>query len=251
MNSQDIRNLQEAYLEVAMNEEKRKYPYSKVHNQNIRLQRNASSETDPEKQEAKYKQADRHRDIHKRVKNLPYHQLGNPENRLKPNGKTTSNSTSSQSKQTSSGETAAQRARRDPEFRRQMIRDRMKTMESYDLYDVILEYLINEGYADTVENAESIMVNMSEDWRESIAENVTSGKSRVRNVQPKPTGPISNSEGESIIQKRIDAETTRIKNAGDAAHAAATSKGLSFSDAQARRKAAELRLKREIAKSYP
>ena len=41
-----------------------------------------------------------------------------------------------------------------------------------DIYDVILEYLINEGYADTVENAESIMVNMSEDWRESIVEEV-------------------------------------------------------------------------------
>ena len=41
-----------------------------------------------------------------------------------------------------------------------------------DLYDTILEYLINEGYADTVENAESIMVNMSEDWRESIVEEV-------------------------------------------------------------------------------
>ena len=247
MNSQDLRNLQEAYLEVAMNEEKRKYPYSKVHNQNIRLQRNASSETDPEKQEAKYKQADIHHDIHTRVKNLPYYQLGNPENRLKPNGKTTSNSTSSQSKQTSSGETAAQRARRDPEFRRQMIRDRMKTMESYDLYDVILEYLLDEGYVETPEAAERIMGNMSEDWRESIAENVTSGKSRVRNIKPKPpTGPISNSEKQS----RIDADNIRIKNAGDEEHAIATSKGLSFSDAQSRRTAAELRLRREIEKSY-
>ena len=172
MNSQDFRNLQESYMEVVMNEEKRKYPYSKVHNQNIRLQRNASSETDPEKQEAMYKQADRHHGIHTRVRNLPYYQLGNPENRLKPNGKTTSNSTSSQSKQTSSGETTAQRARRDPEFRRQMIRDRMKTMsnEGYDLYDVILSHLLDEGYADTQEAAEVIMVNMSEDWRESICE---------------------------------------------------------------------------------
>lgn len=84
--------------------------------------------------------------------------------------KTTSNSTSSQSKQTSSGETTAQRARRDPEFRRQMIRDRMKTMESYDLYDVILEYLLDEGYAETPEAALAIMRNMSEDWRESICE---------------------------------------------------------------------------------
>ena len=121
---------------------------------------------------------------------------------------------------------------------------------SSEEFDVILEYLLDEGYADTVENAESIMGNMSEDWRESIAENVTSGKSRVRNVQPKPTGPISNSERQSIIQSRIDAENIRIKKAGDEAHATATSKGLGFSDAQARRAAAELRLKREIAKSY-
>ena len=120
-----------------------------------------------------------------------------------------------------------------------------------DLYDVILEYLLDEGYADTNENALVIMANMTEEWIESIAENVTSGKSRVRNVQPKPTGPISNSDGQSIIQSRIDAENIRIKQAGNAAHAAATSKGLSFSDAEARRKAVELRSKREIAKSYP
>ena len=29
---------------------------------------------------------------------------------------------------------------------------------------------MNEGYADTIESAEGIMVNMSEDWRESIVE---------------------------------------------------------------------------------
>ena len=45
---------------------------------------------------------------------------------------------------------------------------RKKTNEEYDLYDIILAHLLDEGYADTVENAESIMMNMSEDWRESI-----------------------------------------------------------------------------------
>ena len=44
--------------------------------------------------------------------------------------------------------------------------------EAYDLYDVILSHLIDEGYADTFESAEAIMVNMSEDWRESIFEGV-------------------------------------------------------------------------------
>jgi len=49
---------------------------------------------------------------------------------------------------------------------------RKKTNEEYDLYDVILSHLLDEGYAETVENAEAIMVNMSEEWRESIFEEV-------------------------------------------------------------------------------
>ena len=42
--------------------------------------------------------------------------------------------------------------------------------DSYDLYDIILSHLLDEGYAETQEQAEVIMVNMSEDWRESIFE---------------------------------------------------------------------------------
>ena len=42
--------------------------------------------------------------------------------------------------------------------------------EQVDLYDIILSHLLDEGYADTEEAAERIMVNMSEDWRESIVE---------------------------------------------------------------------------------
>ena len=40
--------------------------------------------------------------------------------------------------------------------------------ESFDLYDVILSHLLDEGYAETPEAAEAIMVNMSEDWIGSI-----------------------------------------------------------------------------------
>ena len=39
-----------------------------------------------------------------------------------------------------------------------------------DLFDVILEYLVAEGYADTNDNALVIMANMSEEWRETILE---------------------------------------------------------------------------------
>jgi hypothetical protein len=42
--------------------------------------------------------------------------------------------------------------------------------EQVDLYDIILSHLLDEGYAETQEQAEVIMVNMSEDWRESITE---------------------------------------------------------------------------------
>jgi len=42
--------------------------------------------------------------------------------------------------------------------------------EEVDIYDVILSHLLDEGYAESVEQAEVIMVNMSEEWRESIVE---------------------------------------------------------------------------------
>ena len=42
--------------------------------------------------------------------------------------------------------------------------------ESFDLFDVILEHLVAEGYADTNEAALAIMANMSEEWKQSIVE---------------------------------------------------------------------------------
>ena len=40
--------------------------------------------------------------------------------------------------------------------------------EDVDVYDVVLEHLLEEGYAATPEAAQAIMVNMSEEWIESI-----------------------------------------------------------------------------------
>jgi hypothetical protein len=51
---------------------------------------------------------------------------------------------------------------------------RKEQKEQTDLYDIILSHLLDEGYADTQEQAEVIMVNMSEDWRESICEGMKS-----------------------------------------------------------------------------
>jgi hypothetical protein len=40
--------------------------------------------------------------------------------------------------------------------------------EQVDIYDFILSHLLDEGYAETPEAAEAIMVNMSEEWMGSI-----------------------------------------------------------------------------------
>jgi nucleotidyltransferase/DNA polymerase involved in DNA repair len=43
-----------------------------------------------------------------------------------------------------------------------------KQEEGFDMFDLILSHLLDEGYADTQEAAIAIMSNMSEEWRDSI-----------------------------------------------------------------------------------
>jgi hypothetical protein len=47
--------------------------------------------------------------------------------------------------------------------------------EETELFDYLLEYLVAEGYADTNKAALVIMANMSEEWRQSIVEQMTGG----------------------------------------------------------------------------
>ena len=65
----------------------------------------------------------------------------------------------------------------------------MNPQESYeyDRFDTILEYLISEGYADTQEAALAIMGNMSEDWRESIVEKFSMAADSSKPQSPKRT----------------------------------------------------------------
>ena len=99
--------------------------------------------------------------------------------------------------------------------------------EEVDLYDVILEYLISEGYADTNENALVIMANMSEDWRESIVEVRGGGKidpvSDIPSIgergarSPKDAGllmsPLERSRARvNALRKRKDPEATKRAN---------------------------------------
>ena len=81
--------------------------------------------------------------------------------------------------------------------------------EQLDLYDIILSHLLDEGYADTQEQAEVIMVNMSEDWRESIVEGmkplpVGKMKSKIENIKSSMKSTIEKSANEvGINPKRV------------------------------------------------
>lgn len=46
--------------------------------------------------------------------------------------------------------------------------DLRKIREKVDIYDIVLSHLLDEGYAETLEASEKIMVNMSEDWMNNI-----------------------------------------------------------------------------------
>jgi len=60
---------------------------------------------------------------------------------------------------------------------------------SADIFDVILEHLVAEGFADTEESALAIMANMSEEWRESIVEGIFDFLPKSKTYIPPYTGP--------------------------------------------------------------
>lgn len=63
-----------------------------------------------------------------------------------------------------------------------------------NFYDLVLDYLLDEGYADTEENAISMMSAMSEDWIDSIVEafvdpendEAPSGRTPMQNIEDRP-----------------------------------------------------------------
>jgi hypothetical protein len=102
--------------------------------------------------------------------------------------------------------------------------------EERDLFDVILEYLVAEGFADTNENALVIMANMSEEWREEILGQLDEAQkplpakkmqARRMNVYMK-TGEAAGSSRNTKIAQVLDAHKKDPE--GEAAKARAKSK---------------------------
>ena len=88
---------------------------------------------------------------------------------------------------------------------------------SFDLFDVVIGHLLDEGYADTEEAALVIMSNMSEEWRESIldeGDNYDRNRQRAaqraaaRNAARKE-GKTGNVPGVGYVSPRPERETYR------------------------------------------
>ena len=83
---------------------------------------------------------------------------------------------------------------------RQRLKDRGKVPQKggKDMFEHILEHLVAEGYADTNEAAIAIMANMSEEWRQSIVEEVLDEAEGSYGQTPKATSAY----GQLAIKRR-------------------------------------------------
>ena len=127
MDAKDIRNLQEAYMEVVENQQLDESDDLES------LQRAAQKSVNRLKKGNRITRAGAHIAAHKVARDVKKASAYGPQ---RPRA----------------GQTGAYR------------------IEQVDIYDIILSHLLDEGYAETPEAAEVIMVNMSEEWRDSIVE---------------------------------------------------------------------------------
>ena len=78
--------------------------------------------------------------------------------------------------------------------------------EEVDVYDLVLDYLLDEGYCDDVESAEVIMANMSEEWLDEIVEGFVSPyKTRPTYGNPQGTSPAM-----KALKKSDDLQKTEL-----------------------------------------
>lgn len=78
-----------------------------------------------------------------------------------------------------------------PQAKKEKNKDtQMSNYEYDDIFDFIMEYLISEGYTDTNKGALVIMANMSEEWRESICEEILDEMRKEDKVKGKKKTPL-------------------------------------------------------------
>ena len=168
MNSQDLQNLSEAYLEVygegfkplpkgKMESQIKKFPYDhpdtarKSANIGIVAQNIGKSQQTKsfgKNEEQRRKSAKHHAKAF--LRQLPYSSQATKE-RPDPTNKK-----------------VGFYIIRDEEAKKKHLQRMNK--EQVDIYDIIFSHLLDEGYAETPEAAQAIMVNMSEEWKDVILE---------------------------------------------------------------------------------
>ena len=171
MDAQELRNLQEAYMEVVENQQLnvgyRNFPYDKVKAKAKKLapgRDDLGREPLTGPKAPNTPQKDLNRATKLRLAAHLHHSEG-PKQREKINKGPESLLYKKRSK------TVSDNTEKKKSFPNRLRRaDGQGITDSYDYYDIILSHLLDEGYAETQEQAEVIMVNMSEEWRESIVE---------------------------------------------------------------------------------
>ena len=163
MDTQELRNLQEAYLDV-YDEGYKSFPDEKV---KAKAKKLAPNRDDLGREPLDAKQADTtpEKDLNRARKlrlTARTHTSTGPKQVEKRNKGPESLLYKKRSKLVSDNTKKKSSGNRLTRSDKQGIRD------SYDYYDIILSHLLDEGYAETPEAAEAIMVNMSEEWRQSI-----------------------------------------------------------------------------------
>ena len=192
MDAQELRNLQEAYREVVMGEEKKPLPVSKMSKQ-VRKKAFRAGRELAKPGVDKYDQAQQ--DIRQ---SMIMSRIG---------GEKVSSHADAGFKQ---GKKASRNQNRD----RWSYYNRNKfNREQVDIYDIILSHLLDEGYAETPEAAEVIMVNMSEEWRDTIVyEVLDEGKVSWDNPRSPLESGLTPREKNRAKRKSIeDKESPRYK----------------------------------------
>lgn len=164
MDAQDFRSLQEAYMEVVENQQLDEASGGIIGGKTF------SSGSSQLKQKPKSSSK-----LGRKIgKSLSGFSFGDekPKDIVKRTRSASDSELDTLSRRSDEKESGKGRSRSGREFQLKVIerekRRRSKTNEEVDIYDIILSHLLDEGYAETPEAAEAIMVNMSEEWRQSI-----------------------------------------------------------------------------------
>ena len=86
--------------------------------------------------------------------------------------------------------------------------------EEFDLYDLVSEYLVSEGFCDSYEDADVIMANMSEEWRDSILDEAKKYEKHILKGLPSETHSTVKKAARALSRKE-DPKTDRQRALAD------------------------------------